>query len=325
MSRVKLNQKNLVERKNINLTEAKLDSDTPGFEGYGSTFGNTDLQGDIVQKGAFRKTISENNGVFPLLSQHDHTKEIGLVTAREDDRGLFVEGKFHTDDDGNLLELAREEYFKMKRRQEAGRPMQMSIGYRAINPKFKDGKRILDEVALAELSVVTFPANTEAVTTSVKAALEQLADRLNNKDFQGEFEHRARHIAASSTLHAAVWTLGDILEDALYMRGDDEITAMLDQLDTDLDDFSNVVKAAIRSYHGVDSKAAREDPEHPDQESDAKSDHSEDGAAKDSDPAPNEPGDHSFETAKRHLNQLRVELLKEEISRDVSSTRGRNA
>lgn len=270
--RPKLNTKNQVERKSITLKEGKLDTDTPSFEGYASTFGSTDLQGDIVVQGAFKKTIQDNRGIFPLLSQHDISKEVGVVHAREDERGLFVEGKFYTDDDGELLDVARDEYYKMKRRQEFGRPLQMSIGYRALNPKFRDGKRYLEQIALAECSLVTFPANTEAVTTSVKATLEGLAE----KDFQGEFAESERVMTAMASIRAAVWTLEDILDRAFFVEGETERDIILSQLDTDLGDFHSAVLGAMRQFHGVDSKAAR-DTEHPNQEP---REHSEDGAAK---------------------------------------------
>lgn len=138
-----VNTKNLAEVKSVTLTDAKMDTNGAGtFEGYASTFGNKDLQDDIVPAGAFKKTISDNNGLFRLLDQHDIKTEIGLVTATEDHRGLYVKGEFYIDPAGdptNEIRAAREAYVKMKRRQAAGMPLQMSIGYRAINPTFKNG------------------------------------------------------------------------------------------------------------------------------------------------------------------------------------------
>jgi len=42
------------------------------FEGYASTFGNEDLVGDIVEKGAFKKTIQERlpKNLIKVLWQH---------------------------------------------------------------------------------------------------------------------------------------------------------------------------------------------------------------------------------------------------------------
>jgi len=47
------------------------DVDTQGtIRGYASTFGNVDLGLDIVDKGAFKKSLKENSGVFPILADH---------------------------------------------------------------------------------------------------------------------------------------------------------------------------------------------------------------------------------------------------------------
>ena len=72
------------------------------FQGFASTFGNIDLQGDIVEKGAFNKSLSEK---MPLmLWQHNPSKPIGkFITAQETDNGLFVVGSLP-----NSIQLSRE-------------------------------------------------------------------------------------------------------------------------------------------------------------------------------------------------------------------------
>jgi uncharacterized protein len=84
--------------------EFKSDNTSDGYiTGYGSVFGNIDSYGDVVAKGAFRKSIADvMNGVtaWPaMLLQHgDETSEgrtpIGVWTSmEEDDRGLKMTGK----------------------------------------------------------------------------------------------------------------------------------------------------------------------------------------------------------------------------------------
>jgi HK97 family phage prohead protease len=74
------------------------------FEGYGAVFGNKDSYGDIIEPGAFAKTLSDSqaSGQWPLmLLQHggmgltaDDMTPIGIWTGlSEDGKGLRVEGK----------------------------------------------------------------------------------------------------------------------------------------------------------------------------------------------------------------------------------------
>lgn len=147
------------------------------FTGYGAVFGNVDSYGDVIEKGAFRKSLSESRktGNWPaMLMQHggwamsaDDLTPVGIWTEFvEDDNGLLVTGK--------LAETARgnEAYGLLKM---TPRPALngLSIGYRAR--KFTNGtkpdepRRVLHEVELVEVSLVTFPANPKARIGSVKS------------------------------------------------------------------------------------------------------------------------------------------------------------
>ncbi len=62
------------------------------IEGYASTFGNVDLGLDIVDRGAFKKTLIEQVKV-PILADHQPESHIGWnQEGTEDDKGLFVAG-----------------------------------------------------------------------------------------------------------------------------------------------------------------------------------------------------------------------------------------
>ena len=148
------------------------------FEGYGAYFGNVDSYGDVIQKGAFTKTLAEakQSGVWPsMLLQHgggwsgtaEDQTPIGVWTEmKEDDRGLVVCGKFADTPRG------REIYTLMKMKP---RPAidGLSIGYIAkkfiVGTKASEPRRLLEVVELLETSVVTMPANGKARVTSVKA------------------------------------------------------------------------------------------------------------------------------------------------------------
>lgn len=148
----------------------KLDStDADGtIKGYASTFGNVDLGLDVVDKGAFKKSLKENNGVFPILADHDSTKLIGWnLKAEEDDKGLYVEGKLDLN-----VQNAREKYSLAKTAMELGAKMGLSIGYMTIKAepdRANQMVRRLKEVKLFEYSIVTFPMNTEASVESIKS------------------------------------------------------------------------------------------------------------------------------------------------------------
>ena len=151
--------------------EIKAVSDDGLFSGYGSVFGNIDSGGDVVHSGAFAKSIEEWEGrkrMPPVLWNHDRNEPIGVYTSiREDEKGLYVEGKLLV----NEVQRAREIHALMK----AGALDGMSIGY-SVRNREKDratGVTHLKELRLFEVSIVTFPMNEESRVDAVKAALEE--------------------------------------------------------------------------------------------------------------------------------------------------------
>lgn len=139
------------------------------FSGYGSVFGVTDAYGDVVAKGAFAKTLREwrAKGQLPaLLWQHDPFEPIGVYQEMyEDEHGLYVVGR--------LSETRRGVEARTLLRD--GALSGLSIGFRTRRSTVDElrGTRILTEVELFEVSVVTFPANEAARVESAKAAEER--------------------------------------------------------------------------------------------------------------------------------------------------------
>lgn len=147
--------------------EEKADGSKVGrFEGYLSVFGNVDSYGDVVEPGAFTRTIEQNNGRFPLLWFHDPSEPIGIFTAAEDERGLYINAYVNLD-----TQRGREAYSGMKFEvdgEDAAYVSELSIGFRAIGKETdEDDIRHLTEVALSEGSLLTmhFAANPEAIVT----------------------------------------------------------------------------------------------------------------------------------------------------------------
>ena len=128
------------------------------IEGYASRFGLPDQGGDIVAKGAFGASLARlaAKGVkVRMLWQHDPTRPIGVWDEiREDDKGLWVKGRLLPE-----IAQAREAAALIG----AGAIDGLSIGYRTISAE-RDGKgrRLLSEVELWEVSLVTFPMLAEA-------------------------------------------------------------------------------------------------------------------------------------------------------------------
>lgn len=156
--------------------EWKATDDDQILEGYASTFGNVDLGGDVVVKGAFTKTIEniKTNGI-PLLADHVAATASVLGTifdAVEDAKGLKIKARF------SKAPSAQDTRVKLLE----GHLNRMSIGYEVMDQAFddKDGQRVrlLQEIKLWETSVVVFPMNPEAVISRVKS----IADALESDD-----------------------------------------------------------------------------------------------------------------------------------------------
>jgi HK97 family phage prohead protease len=136
------------------------------FSGYGSIFGNEDQGNDIVQKGAFTKSLQDRPATkVKMLFQHKTDEPIGVFEEiYEDQKGLFVKGRLALG-----TQKGREAYELLK----MGALDGMSIGFRADPQKQgynenKRGVRTLKQVDLMEISLVTFPMNERALITSVK-------------------------------------------------------------------------------------------------------------------------------------------------------------
>ena len=137
---------------------AQIVSDGTQIEGYASLFGATDQGGDVVQRGAYAASLARlaaaGSGV-KMLWQHNPAQPIGLwEEVREDARGLFVKGRLLTE-----VQVAREAHVLLQ----AGAIDGLSIGYRTLrSEKAGTGQRLLHEIELWEVSLVTFPMLPEA-------------------------------------------------------------------------------------------------------------------------------------------------------------------
>ena len=132
--------------------------DETEIAGYASIFGAADHGGDVVQPGAYGAslaTLARAGRGVKMLWQHDPSRPIGVWDeVREDKRGLFVRGRLLPE-----VQAGREALALLK----AGAIDGLSIGYRTVrSEKAAGGKRLLHEIELWEVSLVTFPMLSDA-------------------------------------------------------------------------------------------------------------------------------------------------------------------
>jgi hypothetical protein len=129
--------------------------DTEGrFAGYASVFNRLDSGGDIVLPGAFAKSLARRRGRIRLLFQHDPKEPVGTWESMgEDNHGLFVTGRL-------VPGVPRSDAL---RRLIENRALDgLSIGFRTVKASRRDGNRLLHEIDLFEVSIVTFPMMEDA-------------------------------------------------------------------------------------------------------------------------------------------------------------------
>ena len=145
------------------------DETTGEFSGYASVFGNIDDGGDIVEKGAFSKTIVEDFDRIKILSQHDSCElPIGKpLELREDEKGLFIRGKISNTQKGRDIQTLLKD----------GVLRELSIGYDIVDYVMDESTNIrhLKQIKLWEISIVTWAMNDQAVIDDVKSLVEELS------------------------------------------------------------------------------------------------------------------------------------------------------
>lgn len=165
-----------LERREFGLIDMKVAGDSAGtFSGYGAIFGNVDSYGEIIKRGAFAQSLAEwkAKGKWPkMLCQHggwgvgaeDMLPAGKWDDMSEDSKGLKVTGHLFAmnTDRGQYL------YEGLK----SGELDSLSIGFQTIDSttETRDGEtyKLLTNLKLWEVSIVTFPANDKAKISSVK-------------------------------------------------------------------------------------------------------------------------------------------------------------
>lgn len=141
------------------------------FEGYASTFGNVDREGDIFDKKAFDETIKRQS-TYPLLFNHEKNSVIGKLELEIDNKGLFAKGWL------NLKDVKAQNIYDLM---QMGALHSMSIGFSVKDYEARDitkpfGGWIIKKAELYEVSIVTIPANDKALITNLKSFEDESQD-----------------------------------------------------------------------------------------------------------------------------------------------------
>jgi hypothetical protein len=142
--------------------------------GYFSTFDVLDDGGDIIPRGAFKKTLKERGPEsdrprIKHLFMHDAWQILGTPQVlKEDKKGLYFETQIV---DTTLGKDALKLY-------EAGAISEHSIGYDAVKSEYDPSQktpygpaRILSEVRLWEGSAVTWGMNSDTLVVGIKSGI----------------------------------------------------------------------------------------------------------------------------------------------------------
>lgn len=217
--------------------EIKAVGEDGTFEGLLSVYGNVDQGGDVVERGAFAKTLKENGATVPMLWQHDTKQPIGSMELTDTPEGLRCKATF-------VLEVPQAQiaYALVKRSIVKG----LSIGYDTIKDSVENGVRKLKELRLWEGSVVTFPMNMQAVIASVKAA--RAAE--TKDDFTTELQEIQIYAARYQMMDALCCSLSSILYDSAVT---DKVAASA----TSIQQFAEAYGAMLPDYLALTADGMR--------------------------------------------------------------------
>jgi uncharacterized protein len=154
-------------KKGLNNGFADSDMKQGLVSGYFAMFGNKDLDGDVIENGAFAKTISERGPqgkqLIKYLLDHDKNKVVAkIMNLYEDEKGLRYEAKIGS-------HAAGQDFQKMI---ESDLINQHSFGFKVIQEMYDDQAKAnrIKEVMMYEGSAVQFlGANPETTFIDLKS------------------------------------------------------------------------------------------------------------------------------------------------------------
>lgn len=145
-----------MERKTLELEIKSIEEDGT-FEGYANAYDVVDLGGDLVESGAFAKSISEHPSV-PIMFEHNDL--VGSGVLQDTPSGPFIKGRLSL-----AVQKARDVYEFIK----SGALTKLSIGWMPVKSRKGGDIRRVTEGRIFEVSLVAVPMNELATITAFKA------------------------------------------------------------------------------------------------------------------------------------------------------------
>lgn len=226
--------------KNTGTSIKEVDIERRLVEGYFSIFDFKDSDGDILLKGAFKKTIEENgtsgkNRIMHLY-QHDPLMVLGKpMTLMEDDKGVYFKTMITDTELGtDVLKLYRDGVLK-----------EHSVGINFVQREYSnnDDAYIVKEVKMWEGSTVTWGANEMALGGMAKGSHSDAVDqykRLSKAWYEGDYtddtfmliEKQIKHL--EDTFRKSLQGTKPIQDTITLEREADSIKKMFDQFNNQL-------------------------------------------------------------------------------------------
>lgn len=159
-----------VQTKSFDFSVKSIDEQKGKFSGYASVFGVVDFANEVVEKGAFEKSLEQlkaQGRTIPVLWQHNPDYPIGnWDDLKEDGVGLAGDASLWLEEAPH----AKLAYRGLSTKALSG----LSIGYHVDRSSVdqKSGVRTLHEIDLREVSIVTNPCLDVARVASVKSIVE---------------------------------------------------------------------------------------------------------------------------------------------------------
>ncbi len=171
-----------MENRAYSVLEIKsVDAEQRVIEGIATT-PSVDRVGDVIDP--MGAQFAED---LPLLWQHRHDQPVGRVKfGKPTKAGIpFTASLPHIPQPGALQARVDEAWDSVR----SGLVRAVSIGFRALKDgieTLKDGGYLFKSTEIMELSLVTIPANSDAVITAIKAFDQQHLPALGNTGDEGE-------------------------------------------------------------------------------------------------------------------------------------------
>lgn len=229
-----------MEYKSLHISEVKSEQREEHLfiSGYGAYFGNEDSYGDIIQKGAFAAFLAlEDAKRLKLCWQHDMREVIGVITnIYEDEKGLFFEAKISNTQRGKDVATLLED----------GAIDEFSIGYTTKDYEYTtDEKRILKQIYLYEISVVSRAANPLAKLVDKEKKEENIINQLKNSMRMEELikqlqEELKKETAARESMETKLQEMKTAKDEAEKENG--EMKTSIDNLDKSIKDLEGKIE-----------------------------------------------------------------------------------